>query len=398
MIHRDAESLVLRRAQSLPVVTITGPRQAGKTTLCRRVFSDKPYVSLEAPDERARAQADPREFLRSFPEGAVLDEVQRVPELLSYLQGIVDEHNRPGEWVLTGSSNFALLASVSQSLAGRTALVNLLPLSWAEIERFDRQPADLTQAMVTGGFPRIHEQRLTPNEWISDYVSTYLERDVRQLIQVADLARFQDFIRHCAARSGQLLNLSALGADCGISHHTAKSWLGVLEASFLVFQLPPVHRNLRKRLTRTRKLYFGDTGLLCWLLGIERPDQLTRHPLRGAIFETWVVSEIVKARTHAGLTTNGAGGLRFYRDQAGLEVDVVLENPGKILAVECKAGTTIASDALNGLRRFSELINKRDPEHPEVSSRLVYGGDEGYVREGVELIPWRSLGQSDWGG
>lgn len=397
MIPRDLEATLRRRAAQNPVVTLTGPRQSGKTTLCRAAFPDKRYVNLERPDVRESALADPRQFLASLGDGAVLDEVQRVPELFSYLQVLVDEDPRPGAWILTSSQNLGLLASVSQSLAGRTALLNLLPLGWNEVERFEQPPADLWTAVFTGGYPRIHDQDVEPDEWLADYVRTYVERDVRQLLQVGDLGRFQDFVRHCAARSGQLLNLSALGGDCGVSHHTARSWLGVLEASCLAFRLPPLHRNLRKRLTRSRKLYLADTGLLCWLLGIREVQQLVRHPLRGAVFETWVVCEIVKRRTHAGLTTDPAGDLRFYRDQSGFEIDVVLEQPGRLLLGECKSGMTVAGDALAGLQRMEALLRERDPEQAEVALRLLYGGEQAYRREGVDVVPWREVATAEWG-
>jgi predicted AAA+ superfamily ATPase len=369
-------------ARKFPVVTITGPRQSGKTTLCRTAFSSLPYASLEAPDVREFAATDPRGFLAGYPTGAVIDEVQRVPELLSYLQVVVDEHRRNGEWVLTGSQNFALLASLSQSLAGRTAVLNLLPVDLQELERFPSHPKGLFATLFAGGYPRIHDERIHPPDSLSAYVATYLERDVRQVVNVVDLTGFQTFLRLCAGRSGQLLNLSGLGADAGVSHHTARSWLSVLEAGFIVFRLPPFHRNLGKRLVKTPKLYFFDSGLLCFLLGIRTPEQLIQHPLRGAVFETWVVGELAKSRLHAGLPLD----LYFYRDARGLEVDVVLDRGDSCTAVEIKSGQTIAKDFFDPLRAFAERLEAA--RQGRTRPYLIYGGEHSETRSGVRVAGW----------
>ena len=323
MIHRDLAAEIERAATWAPSITLTGPRQSGKTTLCRAVFSDHPYCSLEAPDERAFAQEDPRAFLAQFPRGAVLDEVQRVPDLLSYLQGVIDADPAPGRWILSGSQNFALLESVTQSLAGRTAMHQLLPLSWDEIRRFPRYPANLDEALFGGGYPHIFNRNLNPPDWLRSYVATYVERDVRTISNVGDLTTFQRFVELCAGRTAQLLNYSSLADDCGISQPTARAWFSILEASFIAFHLPPFSVQQRKRLVKMPKLYFHDTGLACWLLGIREPWQLRTHPLRGALFETWVVSEVLKHRTHRG----ESGGLSFYRDSNGAELDLVIEEP-----------------------------------------------------------------------
>ena len=286
MIRRNLATVLEQAATWAPSITLTGPRQSGKTTLCRMVFPDHPHVSLENPDERAFALDDPRAFLAQFPRGAVLDEVQRAPDLLSYLQGVIDTDPAPGRWILSGSQNLALLDSISQTLAGRTAIHQLLPLSWDEVQRFPRYPADLEQAIFSGSFPRIFDRELDPSAWLRSYVDAYLERDVRSVANVGDLNAFQRFVGLCAGRTGQLLNYSSLADDCGISQPTAKAWFSILEASFVAFHLPAFSTRLRKRLVKMPKLHFYDTGLACWLLGIREPAQLRTHPLRGALFET----------------------------------------------------------------------------------------------------------------
>ena len=301
MIARDLAPLLRRAAATTPVVTLTGPRRSGKTTLCRALFPGHAYRTLEGPDARAFALDDPRSFLGELPEGAVIDEIQRAPDLLSHLQGIVDDDPAPGRWILAGSQDRLLLESIGQSLAGRTELHELLPLTWGEIRRFAHPPASLDEALFTGGYPRILDHALDPTAWLRAYIGTYLARDVRTILNVGDLARFQRFLGSCASRTGQLLNYSSLANDCGISRPTAKQWVDVLETSFIVFRLPAFHGNIRKRLVKAPKLYFCDTGLVCWLLGIHELRQLRSHPLRGPIFETWVVSEALKNRANLGL-------------------------------------------------------------------------------------------------
>ena len=388
MIERDLEPELIRAARQFPSITLTGPRQSGKTTLCRAVFPDHPYATLEAPDIRAFATEDPRGFLARFPTGAIIDEVQRVPDLLSYLQVIIDADPEPGRWILTGSQNLSLLESVSQSLAGRTAVHHLFPLSRSEIVRFDRHPQTLEESLFAGAYPRIFDRDLNPADWLRSYVATYIERDVRTISNVGDLPTFQRFVELCAGRTAQLVNYSSLADDCGVSQPTAKTWLGILETSFLAFRLPAFHANLRKRLVKMPRLYFYDTGLVCWLLGIRSAEQLHTHPLRGPIFETWVVSEIAKHRTHRGET----GGLFFYRDSNGAEADLIIEQPSRITLVEAKASATPSSTLFRGARRVRRhLARLRRP----CSVVVAYGGEQLQQRTDGNLVPWCELHEAD---
>ena len=384
MIDRDITPILLRAATQAPAITLTGPRQSGKTTLCRALFPEHPYVTLEAPDTRAFAAGDPRAFLAQYKEGAVIDEVQRLPELLSYLQGVIDEDPAPGRWILTGSQNLLLLASVSQSLAGRTAVHHLLPLTSGEIKRFEPHPVTLDETLFTGGYPRIFDREEDPSEWLRSYIATYLERDARTIGNVGDLGTFQRFVELCAGRTAQLLNYSSLAKDCGISQPTAKAWLNILEASFLAFRLPAFHANLRKRLVKMPKLHFYDAGLACWLLGIRNPQQLRSHPLRGPIFETWVVSEILKYRSNEGITR----GLSFYRDKNGAEVDLVIERAEDTTLVEARSAATPSPSLFSSARRVrGHLANH--PHPCEIA--VAYGGDEFQQHSDGRLVPWRML-------
>ncbi len=392
MIERQIEPRLRALAEKFPVVTVTGPRQSGKTTLCRRVFPSKQYLSLEAPDIRAYAAGDPRGFLAELQDGAVLDEVHRVPELLSYLQTVVDERPTGGRFVLTGSANFALLQSLGQSLAGRTALLELLPLSLTEVRRFGEAPADLWELLWRGAYPALYDRELAPHDWYSSYTATYLERDVRSLLAVGDLLAFQIFLRLAAGRTSQLLNLSALGADAGVSHNTARSWISVLEASYVAMRLPPFHANLGKRLVKTPKMHLLDSGLICYLLGIRSAVELRGHPLRGAVFESWVATEVLKARLHHGLPAV----LSFYRERQGGEVDLLLEAGRSLVALETKSGQTLASDAFAALDRFADLVAS-SADRRQVRRVVVYGGDTSQRRSAGEVVPWSVLDrQRDW--
>ncbi len=382
MIPRTAETTLRTLARGYPVLALTGPRQSGKTTLARAVFPDHPYVTLENPALREFVQSDPQGFLNQYADGALIDEAQRCPALFSWLQGVVDQQQRPGHFILTGSQQFGLLAGITQSLAGRVALLTLLPFSAAELRAAGRLPATLDQAILQGSYPPLYDRALEPGTWHANYVQTYLERDVRQLINVRDLGQFQRFLRLCAGRTGQLLNLSALGDDAGLSHNTAREWVSVLEASYIIHRLPPHFENFNKRLVKTPKLYFCDSGLATWLLGIESAAQLSNHPLRGALFETWVVADHLKQRLNTGRPSN----LSFWRDRSGHEVDLLQLQAGQTLAIEIKSGATPGSDALRGLQAWRALTGQ-----PDAPARLVHGGSEDYQRSGIELKPWFAL-------
>jgi len=389
MIERDLASQLCKAARQFPAVTLTGPRQSGKSTLCRALFPRLPYANLEAPDIRAFAADDPRGFLAQFPKGAVIDEVQRVPELPSYLQGLIDSDPKPGRWILIGSQNLSLLESVSQSLAGRSAVLHLLPMARSEVIRFKRHPKTLNETLIAGGYPRIFDRRLDPSDWLRSYVGTYVERDVRTISNVGDLTTFQRFVELCAGRTAQLLNYSSIASDCGVSQPTAKVWLSVLETSFIAFRLPAFHSNLRKRLVKMPKLHFYDSGLACWLLGIRTPEQLRSHPLRGAIFESWVVSEILKHRTNAGETT----GLSFYRDRDAVEADLVIEQADRLTIVEAKASQTASQGIFDGARRVRARLAEAGKQCKTV---IVFGGDEAQTRSDMALVPWNALHEHRW--
>ncbi len=382
---RDARTTLERLAQGFPVLAVTGPRQSGKTTLVRATFPDKPYVSLENPDERAFAEQDPRRFIARFPEGAILDEVQRCPEIPSWLQGVVDARPVMGQFILTGSAQFDLIAGITQSLAGRVGRLELLPLSLGEMQACDCLPPTLDRLLLNGSFPALYQRKLAASDWFPNYVATYLERDVRQLIAIRDLSQYQRFVRMCAARSGQLLNLAALGADCGISAVTARDWLSVLEASYLVMRLPPYFRNFGKRLVKTPKLYFLDVGLMAWLLGIRDEASLSVHAARGALFETWVITELMKQRLNAGQPHD----LYFWRDHVGNEIDVVFETASGLQAVEIKSGSTFAADWVNGLGKWQKFAG----DTPTLKPIVIYGGDDGHEREQCVVKGWRALGR-----
>lgn len=387
MVPRDAAVTLQRLANGFPVLALTGPRQSGKTTLAKALFPAKPYVSLENPEEREFADLDPRRFLARFPQGAVLDEVQRCPALLSWLQGLVDERRVMGDFVVTGSAQFDLMAGITQSLAGRVGRVELLPLSAHELSAAGLMPDSLEQALLQGGYPALFDRPVKPGDWFANYIATYVERDVRHLVAVRDLRQFQTFVRMCAARTGQLLNLTSLGADCGISAVTARHWLTVLETSYIVTLLQPHHRNFGKRLVKTPKLYFLDAGLAAWLMGIRDAATLQTHAARGALFETWVIGELVKQRLNQGLPPD----LHFWRDSTGHEVDVLIDRPEGLLPVEIKSGATWASDWPDGLRKWRQLAQTATSDGP--TPQIVYGGNASHERQDHMLWCWRDAPQ-----
>ncbi|MEN9423235.1 MAG: hypothetical protein RL122_618 [Pseudomonadota bacterium] len=381
MIQRHILPILLARAAQWPVVTVTGPRQSGKTTLCREAFPNKPYSNLERPDTRDFARTDPRGFLSQFPDGAVIDEIQRVPDLLSWIQVLVDEKNTAGQFILTGSHQFELSRHISQSLAGRTALLKLLPLSIAELLPIVEKPT-LDDFLYQGGYPRIHAQQLDPAVALGDYFETYVQRDLRELVQLRNLHLFEKFVRLVAGRVGQLVNMQSLAADVGVSGNTVQEWLTLLEASYIVFRLPPWFSNGSKRLIKSPKLYFYDVGLAAWLIGITQPAYLPTHPLRGNLFENLVVLEVLKTLHNAGAKPN----LSFYRDANHNEADLLLETGDKLQLLEIKSAQTVASDAMQAATRVKTALGER-----VAGMTLVYGGAEAQRRSAFEVLPYTQV-------
>lgn len=376
MYRRQLQSKLIQLAERYPIVTITGPRQAGKSTLVRASFKDKPYVNLEALDLRAFARSDPRAFLGQYPEGAILDEIQHLPELLSYIQVIVDEQKKPGLFVLTGSQQLLLHQGITQSLAGRTALLTLYPLSLAELrEAGFTLTTDLQ--MIKGGYPRVYESDLDPVQTYRDYYLTYVQRDVRDLLNIKNLNLFDKFIRLCAGRIGSVFEASSLANEVGVSSHTIQEWLSVLEASYLIFRLYPYFENLGKRLIKSPKLYFTDLGMACYLLGIEQPSQLNRDPLRGALFENLVILELMKYRYNQGLDAN----MYFYRDQHQHEVDLIYKSGHQLLPIEIKSAQTFHPEFLKNLHYFQKVAGDRAP-----TGLLLYAGDQSQLVQGIEVL------------
>jgi len=376
MINRILSSQISELLRYYPIVSISGPRQSGKTTLLRHQFPDLPYHSMEDPDQRRFALTDPRGFLDQFPEGSIIDEAQLAPDIFSYLQTRVDL-NPALKFLLSGSQNFLLMEKVSQSLAGRVGLLTLLPFS-----RVEMPVAPLDEWLWKGGFPALYDKKTPPNIFFPNYLRTYLERDVRTLLNVGNLLDFERFMRLCAGRSSQILNLSSLASDTGISVNTAKAWISVLEASFTIFLLPPYHNNFNKRVIKMPKLYFWDTGLLSWLLGITAPTQLATHFAVGAIFENAVIVELAKqVYNHGDLPR-----LYYFRDSNGNEVDLLIEKGPSIHAFEMKYGKTVNPDYFKGLHYWAGLTGS-----PTAYGTLIYGGDIGSNRQEGRIVSWNAL-------
>lgn len=378
MITRDITAKLKQVARQFPVVALTGPRQSGKSTLVRTEFPHLPYVLLEDPDVRLLAQTDPRGFLSNYPNGAIFDEVQRVPELFSYLQGIVDQQLPEEPYILTGSQNFSLMERISQSLAGRTAILRLLPFSYPELKRAEAVAPTQDELLLRGSYPRLVTSQLDPTDFFPAYIQTYLERDVRSLLNVADLSTFNRFLRLCAGRTANLVNLSALATDCGIAVNTVKAWLSVLEASYVIFLLEPYHQNFNKRIVKSPKLYFHDTGLVCSLLGLRRADLIVTYYMRGALFENWVVSEVLKHQYNQGRQAS----CYFWQDKTGREVDLLVETDEGLLPIEIKAGATLRQEYFDQLKYWNQISG-----NPPANSYVIYGGPSRLNTSAGTFIP-----------
>ncbi|MEW6078534.1 MAG: ATP-binding protein [Thermodesulfobacteriota bacterium] len=383
MIDRALGKKIVSMAKKFPVVSLTGPRQSGKTTLARALFPQYAYVNLENLNDRAAAQEDPVRFLKAFAEkGVVIDEAQKLPELFSYLQVVADESGKMGRFILTGSQNFLLLENISQSLAGRVAVFHLMPFGLKELDQAGLLTSEVDNLLFAGTYPVLYDRQVAAPDYYPSYIQTYIERDVRSIKNIGDLAAFQRCVRLCAGRTGQLLNLSSLGDELGINYKTVSSWISILEASFIVFLLKPHYKNFNKRVVKQSKLYFFDTGLLCSLLDIQSPDQLRSHYLRGSIFETFVVAEYVKHRFHSGARSNAF----FWRDSTGHEIDLLIEEGNTFRAVEIKSGETLASDFFKGLDFFSRISGLTAD-----NCFLIYGGAKGYDRASGRVLGWKDM-------
>jgi predicted AAA+ superfamily ATPase len=381
MIKRIASDKILDLAQQFKAVAIIGPRQSGKTTLSRSCFPEKPYVSLENPQNREFAQTDPAGFLNTYGEGAILDEVQRVPELLSWLQQELDEDERRGKFILTGSNNLLLLEKITQTLAGRVAYIDLLPFSIQELESIPGSLEDINQRLFRGGYPPVQFNGIFPGDWFPAYVRTYVERDVRQMKNIENLLAFEKLLALCAGRIGQQINYSNLGVEAGLDYKTVQSWLGILQASYIIHLFPPYFRNFNKRIVKTPKLYFYDTGLACYLLRVNDPKTLVQHPYRGALFENFIINELLKNRFNQGQRSN----LYYWRDSSGHEMDVVIDEGLRITPVEIKSGQTITRDYFKAHQFWKKLTG-------ESGGIIFYGGEEEQKRsDGVTVKPWRQV-------
>ena len=381
MIQRIAGKKISELASKFKAVAVTGARQTGKTTLVKQIFKDKPYVSLENPDNRSFALEDPRGFLANYPNGAILDEIQRTPALFSYLQEILDNTKQKGLFILTGSNNFLLQQSISQTLSGRIATIHLLPFSIEELKNGKVLPKNDDELMIKGFYPPVYDQEIDPQDWCPNYIRTYIEKDVRQIKNITDLIVFERFIKLLAGRSGQELNNSALAVETGVDVKTVQSWIGILESSFIVYLLKPHHKNFNKTIVKRPKLYFYDSALVCYLLGIRDNNHLQTHPLKGAIFEGMVITELLKNRTNAGLDIN----LFYWRDKTGHEVDLIIDNGKTLLPIEIKSGMTISKDYFKNIDYWTNLSGSK-------KAFILYTGAQHQKRsDGTEIMNWRAL-------
>jgi uncharacterized protein len=378
VIIRDQIKNIKRLARKFPVVSVTGPRQSGKTTLLKQSFPKHKYVSLEDSDNRSYAENDPRGFLTQAAYGMIIDEVQRVPQLFSYIQTLVDDHNKSGMFILSGSQNFLLLENISQTLAGRVAILKLLPLSINELQGH-KLTKKWDEYLFNGSYPRLYDKKIAPKDFYPSYIQTYVERDVKQMRNIGDLRDFMRFIRLCAGRIGQLLNLSTLAADCGISVNTAKSWISILEASYIIYLLPPHHNNYNRRLVKMPKLYFYDTGLACSLLGIGKSSDLKTHFLKGGLFENLVINEFIKFRFNHALVDN----CYFWRDHKGTEIDLILEAGNKLIPIEIKAGETVSGDYFTAINHWNKISGNNTK-----NAHVFYGGNLSQNRTTTNVVAW----------
>jgi uncharacterized protein len=382
MIDRVLGKKIVAAAQKMPVVAVTGPRQSGKSTLIQHVFPAHSYINLEDHEQRRFAIDDPKGFLQNLGTQAIIDEIQHVPDLLSYIQVTVDREKVPGQFVVSGSQNLLLLEQVSQSLAGRVAIFNLLPFSLEEVQHTEFALSNYEDYLLNGFYPRIYEQRLNPTEWLLDYIQTYVERDLRQVINVGDLGAFRQFLEICAGRIGQLVNLSDIGSLVGVSYQTINKWLSVLQTSFIVHLLRPYHRNFNKRIVKTPKLYFYDTGLACALMNLRSVDDLNRHFSKGALFENFIINEVLKNH----LNRNIHAGQYFWNAAGAHEIDLLLDKGGRLFPIEIKSGRTLNSQFFDSLQYFQPLSGALPEE-----SFLVYGGEEVQKRSTAQVLGWRHL-------
>lgn len=387
IIQRHIEKKLLALSKKFKVVSVMGPRQSGKTTLVQQAFPEYAYASLEDSDVRHSAEKDPRGFLESLGGKAILDEAQRVPHLFSYIQTHVDKQKKPGQFIITGSSNYLMHQDISQSLAGRVAVLRLLPLSLSELTDANIKANKISALIFKGFYPPVYERKIQPADWYGSYIQTYIERDVRQIQNIGNLSNFQRFLRLCAGRTGQIVNYTAFGNDCGVSHHTIKSWMSILESSFIVYLLQPYFVNFNRRITKTPKLYFYDTGLAAFLLGIKEEKQLTEHYVTGQLMENFVINDLMKNAYNQGLLPD----FYYWRDKTGNEIDCLIDKGLSKILVEIKAGKTLNGDFFKGMKQYKSL----DKRH-RINGWLVYNGEKETRTDFINIINWKNLNKIEF--